>query len=110
MLKPDKTHAKTFESAMADDKRKARRIPRAVIAMLLLLGLVVGGWFAIDNWLESGEALPAAIKGTAWAAAFAVMIAASSSGRSCGDCWLKTLYQRVKRRSTSPDETPWHQP
>ena len=109
MLKPVKKHAETFESCMADDEKKTKGIPLAVITMLLVLGLVVGGWFAIDDWLESGEALPAAIKGTAWAVAFAVMTAASSSGRSCGDCWIKNLYQRVKRRSTSPDETPWHQ-
>ncbi len=77
--------------------------------MLLLLGLGVGGWFAIDDWLESGEAMPAALKGTAWVVAFAVMTAASSSGRSCGNCRLKNLYQRMKRRPTSPDETPWRQ-
>ncbi len=109
MLKPEKTHTETFESRMADGKKKARRIPLAVIAMLLLLGLIVGGWFAIDEWLESGEALPAAIKGTAWAVAFAVLTANSSSGRCCGDCWLKRLYQRIKRRPTFPNETPWHQ-
>ena len=107
MLKPDKTHAETFESRMADGKKKARRIPLAVIAMLLLLGLGVGGWFAIDDWLESGEAIPAALKGAAWAVAFAVMTAAGSSGRSCGDCRLKNLYQRLKRRPASPEETPW---
>ncbi len=105
MLKPVKKHAETFESCMADDEKKTKGIPLAVITMLLVLGLVVGGWFAIDDWLESGEALPAAIKGIAWAMAFAVMTAASSSGRSCGDCWLKTLYQRVKRQLASPDVT-----
>ena len=109
MLKTDKTHAGTFESRMADGTKMARRIPLAVIAMLLLLGLGVGGWFAIDDWLESGEAMPAALKGTAWVVAFAVMTAASSSGRSCGNCRLKNLYQRMKRRPTSPDETPWRQ-
>ncbi len=109
MLSPDKTHAETLESRLVDDKKKARRIPLAVIAMLLLLGLAVGGWFAIDEWLASGEALPAAIKGTAWTVAFAVMTAAGSSGRCSGDCWFKKLYQRVKRRPTSPNETPWHQ-
>ncbi len=103
MLKPNKTHAETFESRMADADKKARRIPLAVIAMLLLLGLAVGGWFAIDEWLDSGEALPAAFKGTAWAVAFAVITAASSSGRCCGDCWLKKLSQRVTRRPTSPE-------
>ena len=106
MPKPDKTHAETFETRMVDDKKKARRIPLAVITMLLLLGLGVGGWFAIDEWIESGEALPAAIKVTGWAVAFAVMTAASSSGRSCGDCRLNNLYQRFKRRRTSPDQTP----
>ncbi len=109
MLKPVKKHAETFESCMADDEKKARRIPLAVITMLLVLGLVAGGWFAFDDWLESGEALPAAIKGTAWAVAFAVMTAASSSGRCRGVCGLKKLYHRVKRLPTSPNETPWHQ-
>ncbi len=109
MLKPDKTHTETFESRMADGQKKARRIPLAVITMLLLPGLVVGGWSAADELLESGEALPAAIKGTAWTMAFAVMTAAGSSGRCSGDCWFKKLYQRVKRRPTSPNETPWHQ-
>ncbi len=103
MLKPDKTHAETFESCMADDEKKTKGIPLAVITMLLVLGLVVGGWFAIDDWLETGEALPAAIKGTAWAVAFALMTVAGSSGRSCGDCWLKNLYTRVKGQLTSPD-------
>ncbi len=103
MLKPDKTHAQTFESCMVDDKKKARRIPLAVITMLLLLGLIVGGWFAIDEWLESGKALPAAITGTAWAVAVAVLTVDSSSGRCSGNCWFKKLYQRVKRRPTAPE-------
>jgi hypothetical protein len=86
---------------MVDGKKKARRTPLAVIMILLLLGLIVGGWLTVDEWLESGEALPAAIIGTASAVAFAVMTAAGSSGRACGDCWLKNLYQRVKHRQTS---------
>ncbi len=106
MPKPDKKHAETFESRMVDDKKKARRISVVVITMLLLLGLVVGGWFAVGEWLESGETLPAALKGTGLVVAFAVMTAASSSGRSCGDCRLNNLYQRFKRRRTSPDQTP----
>ncbi len=109
MPNPDKTHAETFETRMVDGKKKARRTPLAVIMILFLLGLIVGGWFAVDEWLESGETLPAAIKGTGWAVLFAVMTVASSSGRSCGDCRLKNLYQRIKRRRTSPDQTPWRQ-
>ncbi len=101
MPNPDKTHAETFETRMVDGKKKARRTPLAVIMMLLLLGLIGGGWSAVDEWLKSGEALPAAIIGTAWTVAFAVMTAAGSSGRACGDCWLKNLYQRVKHRRTS---------
>ena len=89
MPKPDKTHAETFESRMVDDKKKARRISVVVITMLLLLGLAVGGWIAVDEWLESGETLPAALKGTGLAVAFAVLSVASSSGRSCGGCWFK---------------------
>ena len=100
-MQQDKTHTETFETRMVAGKKKARRIPLAVIMMLLLLGLIVGGWSAIDEWLESGDALPAAIIGTAWTVGFAVMTAAGSSGRSCGDCWLNNLYQRVKRRRTS---------
>ncbi len=103
MPTPDKTHAETFETRMVDDKKKANRIPLAVITMLLLLGLIVGGWFALDEWLESGETLPAAIKGTAWAVAFALLTASSSSGRSCSDCRLKKLFQRVKRRRVHAD-------
>ncbi len=94
MLKTDKTDPETLESRMVDDKKKPRRLPVTVITMLLLLGLVVGGWFAIDEWLASGEALPAAIKGTAWAVAFALMTAAGSSGRCSGDCWIKKLWTR----------------
>ena len=101
MPNPDKTQAETFETRMVDGKKKARRTPLVVIMILLLLGLIVGGWFAVDEWLESGEALSAAINGTAWVVAFAVMTAAGSSGRSCGDCWLKNLYQRIKHRRTS---------
>ena len=99
MLKPVKTHAETFESCMADDEKKTKGIPLAVITMLLVLGLVVGGWLSIDDWLESGPPLPAAIKSTVWVVAFAMMTAAISSGRPRDDCWLKDLYQRVKRRS-----------
>ncbi len=94
MLKTDKTDPETLESRMVDDKKKPRRLPVTVITMLLLLGLVVGGWFAIDEWLASGEAMPAAIKGTAWAVAFALMTAAGSSGRCSGDCWIKKLWTR----------------
>ncbi len=101
MPNPDKTHAETFETRMVDGKKKARRTPLAVIMILLLLGLIVGGWFAVDEWLESGEALSAAINGTAWAVGLAVMTAAGSSDRTCEDCWLKNLYQRFKHRRTS---------
>ncbi len=100
MPNPDKTHAETFETRMVDGK-KARRTPLVFIMILLLLGLIVGGWLAVDEWLESGEALPAAIIGTASAVAFAVMTAAGSSGRACGDCWLRNLYQRIKHRRTT---------
>ncbi len=102
MLKPDKTHVDTFESRMFDDNKKARRILLAVITVLLLLGLIVGGWFAIDEWFESGETLQAAIQGAAYAVAFAML--ATNSGRCSGDCWLKKLYQRVKRRPTLPND------
>ena len=97
MLKPDKTDVESLESRMIDDKKKARRIPLAIITMLLLLGLIVGGWFTIDEWIKSGDAMPAVIKGAAWTLAFALMAAAGSSGQHCGDCWVRKLYQRVKR-------------
>ena len=112
MLKPDKTINETFESRMAGNQKKARRFSIGVLAMLLLLGLVVVGWLALDEWLESAKALPAAIKGAAWIVAFgvtAVATTAGSSRRSGGDCRLKKLYHRVKCRLTSSHETPWHQ-
>ena len=112
MPKPDETNNETFESRMGGNQKKIRRRSIGVIAMLLLLGLLVGGWFAFDEWLESGKALSAAIKGTVWVVASGVMAAATTASlsRRCGgDCWLKKLYHRVKRQLTSSHETPWHQ-
>ena len=113
MLRPDKNNNDPFESRMAADERKARRSSIGVVVILLLLGLFVVGWFALDEWLESGKLLPAAIEGSALVVALAVTTAATTVGssRQCsGDCWLKKLYHRVKHRLTSPHETPWHQP
>lgn len=110
MLKPDKTNNETLESRMAGDAKKSKSVSIVVIATLLLIGLIVGGWFTFDEWRESVEALPAAIKVAACAFALSVTTAvtmASSSRRCCGDCWLKKIYHGFKRRLTSRTETPW---
>ena len=112
MLKPEKHTNEPFESRMAADEEKARCSSIGAVVILLLLGLFVGGWFALDGRLESEEALSTAVKRAAWIVALAMTTAATMAGsprRCSGDCWLKKLYHRVKRPVTSPRETPWDQ-
>ena len=112
MFKPDKTNNETFEAHKACNEKRTRRITIGVIALLLVLGLLVGGWIAHDEWLESGKAMQATIKGVAWAALFGISTVATTftSSRRCdGDCWLKKLYRRAKSRLTISHETPWNQ-
>ena len=104
MYKPHNRHTETLESHITENRKKPERITRPIAATLMLLGVVVGGWFAFDRpQLGSEEVI--SILGVAATMSIFLTILPHSSQKSCECCWLKKFFKRKNQSMVPQDES-----
>lgn len=100
MFIPEKDPDRTFASQMSDAPKRRWCGRAGTIAIVVLLGLLVGGVFVIDAWRESGEILSGLTKGAGWSAfviGSSVAAMKGTSNRRCEGWCLARLFRRGRR-------------